>query len=229
MAKRKAKDGNPEPIPRGRRGKGPRALRDAPTKSPGKVPTGRRLTAAEQGLRDAAMVEARVRGDTWAEISKKYGISTTGARNAVKARREAMPDLMTMDSTELVEEIIFGWQISIGNYERMALELFETNPGAAVAAKRGADEARKQLTNLLQATGKLPRELGTLRYHFEVQTLAITIQENLDGFQKQVAAGVEQLDLPKAKMTRLRKLIEEARAPLNTHLKEYAGTAREVT
>ncbi len=50
----------------------------------------------------------------------------------------------------------------MGDFEAMASAYADVNPAVAIGAKKGADQARERLLLLLQATGRMPRDMGVL-------------------------------------------------------------------
>jgi transcriptional regulator with XRE-family HTH domain len=159
------------------------------------IPRGKNLTAAQQGLRDGLMLQRKAQGWTNEEIAKEAGISISAVKRAIRNRKNAMIETGGRDPFELVDEIVEGFQADIGDFERMALAYAERHPGAAVGAKRSAGDARWRMVILLQATGRLPRELGTLRHIHEIRAVAALLYDSVDEMRKKIKA----LDLPAAK------------------------------
>lgn len=190
-----------------------------PAKGKAGVPAGRRLRAAQQALRDTLIVVRKGQGWTWEVIAEEAGISVSAAKRAYAAKRDAMPDLLEEDPMEIVRRLVEGFLSSIGDFEQMAVAYAEKHPPAAVGAKNGADRARRDLAELLQATGTLPKELGQLRVLVDVRYTVRMIVEAVERFE----VSVREAKLPPKK----RGPILEASGEVRSRLEEVAGIAGE--
>lgn len=151
----------------------------------GSAPSGRRLGAAGQALRDQLMIQRLAEGWTWETIAEEAGISVPAAKKAVKARQESAPFRLDADPVEVVQRIFEGYQLSIGGFEALAVEAAGKNQLAvAVGAKKGANEARDKLLGLLQATGRLPQEMGALRHLIDLRAIATRMLDAMDEFDR---------------------------------------------
>jgi hypothetical protein len=209
----KAKGAKPRKQPKTRsRGSGKKAGDGAAAS----VPRGSKgLTNAEKSLRDTLIVQRVAQGWTWREISDEVGLSISQCKRAHKSKKQVMSDLLDMDPVEIVKRVIEGFEASIGDLEKMAFEYGASHPSAAVGAKKGADEARRNLIILLQSIGVLPHELGTLRYVREVRVIVDLLVESVDRFEKRVGA----IEMPPKHRKEVRKAADE----LRSSLKEAAG------
>lgn len=185
------------------------------------IPRGPRLTAAQQSLRDSLMLARKAQGWTWAEIAAEAGIAQKTAKAAVKAKREASPPVLDQDPIKVASGIVEGFQASIADFERMALAYVEVHPSSAVAAKRSADDARRNLAVLLQGLGVLPHELGRLSFVVDIRATVTAIVGALGDFER-VVNGTE---APKKEKTKLLR----ASGKLRNALEDIAGTGREIT
>ncbi len=80
----------------------------------------------------------------------------------VLAEREAIGEaLLDRDPIDVVRDLAVQFEGSVADFEAMASAYVETNP-TAIGAKRGADQARERLVLLLQATGRMPKDMGGL-------------------------------------------------------------------
>jgi hypothetical protein len=177
---------------------------------------GHGLTNAEKSLRDSLILQRRAQRWTWEEISEEVGLSVSACKRAAKKKRETMMKLLDMDPIEVVKKIVEGFEASIGDLEAMAVEYASAHPSAAVGAKKGADEARRNLITLLQSIGFLPKELGTIRWVVEVRQIVELLTTSVTRFE----ARIMELDLSEEN----RKHLEEASGELRGALKEAAGT-----
>ena len=183
-------------------------------------------TVSEQALRAAQMIERRNQGWTWPEVAKEAGLSVSAAKRAVRARRESMTTLLEQEPMEIIDHLVEGHQGAIADLERMAADYAEDHPSAAVGAKNSAERSREKLAELLQATGKLPRELGTLRYLVEIRQTVAMINVSVDEFIEQVLGIADELKVPKTKKAELTRRVQAAADELDEKL-AIPGTARE--
>ena len=124
--------------------------------------TGPRLTAAKQGLRDSLIVTRRAQGFHLDAIAAEAGVNERTVRR-VLAEREAVGEaLLDRDPIDVVRQMAAQFQASVADYEAMASAYAGVHPSAAIGAKKGADQAREKLLVLLQATGRMPKDLGGL-------------------------------------------------------------------
>lgn len=175
------------------------------------LPKGTRLTVPQQHLRDSLMLQRKAQGWNWPAIAEEAGVSERAARDAVKKLKESSPDLMNMDPVAIVEQLVEGFQASIGDFERMALAYADKHPSAAVGAKKAADDARRNVAEILQATGKLPRELGTIRGVIEVRAVIAVVAQAVFAFREDVS----KVKLPakeRAKLDRAAKKLDKSLA-----------------
>ena len=107
---------------------------------------------------------------------------------------EVTDDLLDAEPIKILQGILTGLQLSIGDLEQLAAaSIEERHLSAAIGAKKAANEARDRLGALLQSVGVLPHELGTLRFEFEFKALIVRIVDTVDRFVE----GVERMRLPK--------------------------------
>ena len=195
-----------------RRGEGKSA---GSTPSTGIPKGGRGLTNAEKALRDTLILQRRAERWTWEQIAEEVGLSVSACKRAAKAKKATMLQILDMDPVEVVKKIIEGFEASIGDLEVMAVEYASAHPSAAVGAKKGADEARRNLLTLLQSIGFLPNELGTIRWVVEVRQIVEVIMTSLTRFEARIA----DLDLP----PEVRKEVDTEASSLRKALTEAAG------
>lgn len=170
----------------------------AKKKAVGKAPRARgpRLTAAQQSIRDTLIVARKHQAWPWEAIAKEAGISVSATKKAYYNRLKASENLLEEDPIKIIRMLVEGLQLSIGDLEQLAVAgLEERNLAVAVGAKKGANDAREKLQDLLQSVGVLPHELGTLRWHVEFRSVVVQLVDTVDGFVQ----TIEGLKLPKAK------------------------------
>lgn len=163
--------------------------RTAPSKRGEKkpAPSGSRLGAAQQAQRDSLMIARLAQNWTWPAIAAEAGISVDAAKKAVKARQENAPLALKEDPVKIVEDVMTGYQLSVGDLEAMAsAALHDNNVAAAVGAKKAADDVREKILLLLQMTGRLPQELGALRHLIDIRAIAVRMLDTMDEFERRI-------------------------------------------
>jgi transcriptional regulator with XRE-family HTH domain len=120
------------------------------------------------------MVARKAQGWTWEAIAEEAGLSVRTVKEAVKNRQAGAPLQFNADPVRVVEEVFQAYQLSIGDLEAIAAEAARSNQLAiAVGAKRSANDAREKVLTLLQMTGRLPQELGSLRHLIDLRAIAV--------------------------------------------------------
>lgn len=122
----------------------------------------RRLTAAEKVRRDAALVADRNRGLKWEDVAARHGVSATQARNIHRAWRDE-------NRLRVVSEEPMDWfWRTLDRYESIQSQLASIaehadNSSAQVGALRAQMDAIAAQTQLMVASGLLPRSLRAYR------------------------------------------------------------------
>lgn len=212
-SKTKRSAAKPKAAPKKRKRKGHKP--PTPTK---KAPTGKRLTAAKQSLRDTQMLVRKHQGFSIREIAAEVGLSQKQTRTIIKEKQAAQEKLLELDALEIIERLVEELQASIGDFEKIALAAIEQHHlPAAVGAKRSANDARKELRELLQSVGALPHDLGTLTHLIDFRAVVAVLFDTVEGFVKQV----EEMKLPKAK----RQQVLNAAGTVTAKLDELGGVS----
>jgi transcriptional regulator with XRE-family HTH domain len=165
------------------------------------------------------MVARKAQGWTWEAIAEEAGLSVRTVKEAVKNRQAGAPLQFNADPVRVVEEVFQAYQLSIGDLEAIAAEAARSNQLAiAVGAKRSANDAREKVLTLLQMTGRLPQELGSLRHLIDLRAIAVRMLDVMDGFDRDLAGltGLEDA----AERERLGR---EAAARVRTTFNELLG------
>jgi hypothetical protein len=132
-----------------------------------------RLAAHDKVARDDAIVCARMRGRSWAAIASEHELSQRQCQEIMRAYRERHPRTRSRDPLELLDDMLDLYQ---GAQEELAEIAATTNHAATrVGAIRTRLDALEAQTNLLRLVGVLPRDLGLLGQHLDVQQLANNI------------------------------------------------------
>jgi len=156
--------------------------------------TGARLSAAKQALRDSLIVTRKGQGFHTHAIAAEAGVSVRTVHR-VLAEREAVGEaLLDRDPIDVVKGLAAQLEASAADFEAMACAYADVNPAAAIGAKKGADQAREKLLLLLQATGRLPRDMGRLRDLMDIRQVAEEMVEAVRDFRdgKIEAAEIEE-------------------------------------
>ncbi len=145
---------------------------------------GKRIGTAKQALRDTLIVTRKAQDWPIESIAAEAGIGVR-AVHRVLADREAVGEaLLDRDPIDVVKTIAAQLQGSIGDFEAMAYAYGESHPSAAVGAKKGADQAREKLLVLLQATGRMPKDLGGLGDLMAMRALAEEMVDAVRAFKR---------------------------------------------
>lgn len=164
-----------------------------------------------QQLRDTRIVARVAQHWPWSAIAKEAGLTVEGAKKAYRVRRESVPLALNMDPAEIIENVAEGYSMAIGDLESIAAEAMAKGQMAnAIGAKKAANEARGRFIELLQATGRLPQDLGALRHLIDLRAIAIRMLDAVDAFDREVQVAM-QADDPQA--------IGEATARAATHIR----------
>lgn len=141
---------------------------------------GGRLRAAQKAMRDALIVQRVRESWTWAMIAEEAGIKPRQCQRVWESFRDG-PGPLDIDPVSYVEELAMGYRISVGQFTALAANA--DNTAAAVGALKGANDAREKLLALVQSVGVVPEDLGTLKLHRDVQTVALTMLDAMAEFE----------------------------------------------
>ncbi len=145
---------------------------------------GPHLSANRRVLRDSLIVQRRVQGWPLKAIAEEAGITERQVRRVVEERRTLAVGVIEQDPVDVISDMIAAFQASIGDLELMAHRYADTHPAAAVGAKKAADQGRERLVLLLQATGRLPRDLGAMSDLMELRELASAMVDVVRAFKR---------------------------------------------
>lgn len=160
----------------------------APRDKPGQA-----VLSAQRSARDTLIVARKAQGWPWSSIAKEAGLKIKAAENAYRARVKDMDQLLEQDAIEILNSLVQGLMLSIGDLEQLSVAALEDrNVSAAVGAKRGANDAREKLQNLLQTSGLLPQDLGTIRLEVDFRVFVKAMFDSVGEFVLQV----QSLNLP---------------------------------
>ena len=170
-------------------GPSPRKAKSIEDRAKDAKANGKRLSAAKQSLRDTLIVQRRAQQWTLEAIAAEAGV-TTRTVSRVLAEREAIGEaLLDRDPIDVVRDLAMQFEGSVADFEAMASAFVETNPTAAIGAKRGADQARERLLLLLQSTQRLPRDMGGLGDLMGMRELASDMVTVVHAFKRGEASA----------------------------------------
>jgi hypothetical protein len=142
------------------------------------------------------LIVDRNRGLPWSIIAKRYGVTERQARERYAAWREAEQAAISgRQPLEVVYELLDRYEAIQGQLAVIA----ETAPSAStrVSALRAQMDAMTRQTDLMQASGLLPRRLGQLRVEHDVRVTAARIVEIFEQYgvpeeaKKAVVAAID--------------------------------------
>jgi hypothetical protein len=171
---------------------------------------GLKVTAQEKVVRDAKVVVDRLKeGMTWAEVAKANDVSVRMARYIVRdyfASGTGQAAGKYTDPTKIVDDLVAGYESDLWELTEAADLAWElNNVNALVGAIKGRMDARARLVEILQATNRLPKNLGQLSVIYDVRFL---VEQVMLVFNEHDVAIEVKRDL----LARLRPAIEGAAA-----------------
>lgn len=121
---------------------------------------------------------------SWEEIAKRVGVTGRQARSDYRSFVETLGDTGPDDPVELVDNLLRGFQADLWEFTEAADTAWEQqNVSGVVAAVRSRMDARAKIMELLQATNKLPKNLGTLRVERDVRFMIEVVVGVFDEFE----------------------------------------------
>lgn len=168
-----------------------------------KVPQPTSLAA--RAARDALIVARRAQGWSIAEMAEEAQLSQAQIKKILERERDADVEmaLLRQDPVEIVENVLSERQRDYALYTHAAVEAAERgNLNALIGAINGRGTTSDRIVKLLQDTGKLPRELGTLRYVIDFRGIAREMVRKLEELEAG-EAEIKQVKSFFAELTRL--------------------------
>lgn len=132
------------------------------------------LTESERLERNAELCRDRARGQSWAYLAEKYGLQILQCQRVYADwRRENQSTFMGREPIAVVHSMLDRLESWI---EQLA-EVADSSEADAIkiSAINAQLNALTRTAELMQATGILPHDLGTLRLELDVQTLAVKL------------------------------------------------------
>lgn len=133
-----------------------------------KGPGGR---ASQRALRNTAVIARLEGGATSREVAREFGIGERTVRLiAETANRWTTP--LTHEPMQILNGVLRDYDRAVQDFLALAFRYEASSPAAAVAALRGALQARERHVELLSLVGKLPEDLETFVAQSVLQRLA---------------------------------------------------------
>ena len=133
----------------------------------------RAANAREKVERDRQIVAAKARSLSDATVADTFNVDESTVREVMAQWRETQPSLRSVDPIDVVEQVLFELR---GSIEELAVISSTTkNDNVRVGAIDKKLKAMQQMTALMQATGVLPNDLGTLKVDMDVRAFAATV------------------------------------------------------
>jgi len=159
------------------------------------------LNTTNRARRNDQMAAEHARGDSWAAIAARHGVSERQAR---RAGREALAsaaegDPLVIEPAALLARVVRTHQRALARLEALADD--SDNDSAAVGAARGAASVAVSLLDVLARVGLLPDVPAAWRHTRDAQALAeavvvvaerrgLPVEEVLAEFERQASRGV---------------------------------------
>jgi len=133
---------------------------------------GRNLSSVQRGIRDSVIFARHEQGWTQKRIAEEAGISERAVRDIVNERKALGAALLDHGPIENVQRMAAQFETTAVNAESLAMAVVEDQPAVALAAMGRAVQARRELANLLQASNRLPRDMGYLGDLLDIREVA---------------------------------------------------------
>lgn len=132
------------------------------------------MTEAEREERNMELVRDRLRGQSWPWLAEKYGIRAAQCKHVYKEWRDA--NQSTYQGRDPIA-IVHGMLDRLEAWTEQLAEVADASSAETtqIAAINAQMSALTRTAELMQATGILPHDLGTLRLELDVQSLAVKL------------------------------------------------------
>jgi hypothetical protein len=146
-------------------------MADAEERKRGRIPG---LTNAEREARNAELIRDKLRGQGWTYLTAKYNLTERHCKDIYQTWREQ--NQATYQGRDPIA-IVHGMLDRLEAWVEQLAEVADNTATEAteIAAINAQMNALTRTAELMQATGILPHDLGTLRLELDVQTLAVRL------------------------------------------------------
>ncbi len=132
----------------------------------------------QRELRDSYIALRAGQGADAERIGEEVGLSADWVRRILREQEtNGPPDLIREDPLDVVTGLLDGYQRDLRAL--MLMSLTTENEPVALGAMKAAQDTRGRIIELLQHTGRLPRDLGTLAGVVQLRTLAAQLVDVL--------------------------------------------------
>jgi hypothetical protein len=140
--------------------------------------------------RNARLVADRLEHNmSWAELAKKHDLTEVYCRRIVREWKENQAPPVERDPMAVVDDLLRGYQADLWEFTEAADAAWQEGQfNNVIGAVRSRMEARTRVVELLQATGRLPRDLGRLRVEIDMRFVIDQIMETFAEFEVPEAA-----------------------------------------
>lgn len=140
------------------------------------------LALPQRYARDSLIVQRVAEGVSFEQIGEEVDLTTRQVRNIAKQISSARElTLLKKDPLDIVEWMLEEHLRSFQGHRAKAM--ISTGPEYTTAMK-AADASMERIMKILQATGKLPRELGTLRYIVDFRGIAQAMIQKVEELER---------------------------------------------
>ena len=142
------------------------------------------MNSEQRVARNRRLVRDRLeRGVPWKVLARDYDVTERGARYIVRTflqRGEGMEHAYD-EPTKVVDELLAGYRTDLWELnEAVELAWGQRNATALVGGVKARMDARQRIIELLQATNRLPKNLGHLSVIYDVRFLVEQVVEVFD-------------------------------------------------
>ena len=132
------------------------------------------VTNAEREARNNELIRDKLRGQGWAYLSAKYDLTVRQCQDIYGQWRDQ--NQTTYQGRDPIA-IVHGMLDRMESWVEQLAEVADstTTEATEIAAINAQMSALTRTAELMQATGILPHDLGTLRLELDVQTLAVRL------------------------------------------------------
>lgn len=143
----------------------------APRKKPRKPKAlAKKRTIVEKAIRDQLIMERVAQEWPWKPIAEEAEVTVRRAQQIAKQMKQrGNPMLLRRNPAEIVEWALDQYQATAALYLLSASDARTT--AESVGALKARDKNIERILALMQATGYLPRNLGTVRVQVEVEVM----------------------------------------------------------
>lgn len=147
------------------------------------IPQGPRLTALERFMQASYIGVRRTQRATWPQIASEVGLGQRQCQVLMKQIADLdFSHTLSRSPTDLIEWLLVEYERDLMAYTLAAAGA--VTEAGRVGALNGRGKALERITSLLQATGRMPRNLGVMRHIHDLQLVAKQMNVLMVGIQQ---------------------------------------------